>query len=690
MELLMTKKINNTTYMKIINMIIPYIVIFCFCLVACSLNFKSGYPKGDDVGFQTAHIYDWYLELKGDGTQLISSNLAGGLGIGKKLFYSPLAHFVPAFIMYVFKVSLIRSMKITLFLSVYISGVFMYRFSLKITKGKNLLSILVAGLFIIWPYRLFDAYCRLAYAEAISFLFLPLFFMGIYDLCHKEQLDTITFLEIIFGGALVFLTHNLTGFYTYFFGIIYILINIKSIILKIIKNKMFIIYSLISVFIMVGMVSVQVFSSLSLLHKDFYNISNDIYMWVNESKVISEATRSADFSGFLNIVWLKNLNLDETKPTELVSSFLLFFVSILLFVGLNELFKYITKKYDKFTILRIINKFSIQLIPAFIIFIIFVQNCIERIEVTYASYLAGFLYVIVDLFEDNKNPNKETKLSTSFYSYVILLIITLLMIFTPFFWEHAPSIFLNIQFPWRLWAFVSVFVPIVVAYIFSKYNNKKGYVIILISIGFIISTTQATIEKRIKKATDKNTWIYTVDDSVFKSRSSTGWNDEYYPYMYYNSDDTYESLYSNSLYQQVKAVVANYNKKATDITPALLEGEGTVLITEGTVVPNYKLECNILSDEALVQLPIIYYPGYEIIGTIDGKKYNFKVVEVDGLVSFYAKKGEYVAKTEYVGTTLRHVTEVYQVLSVIALFGLEYLDFIVVYKKNQKKNLLLK
>ena len=212
MELLITKKINNTKYMKIINIIIPYIVILFFCFVACSLNFQKGYPKGDDVTFQTAHIYDWYLELKGDGTQIISSNLAGGLGIGKKLFYSPFAHFVPAFISYAFHTSIITSMKITLFLSVYLSGVIMYRFSLKITKGMSLLSILVAGIFIIWPYRLFDAYCRIAYAEAISFLFLPLFFMGLYDLCHYNELNIIPFLEIIFGGALIFLTNNLCIF----------------------------------------------------------------------------------------------------------------------------------------------------------------------------------------------------------------------------------------------------------------------------------------------------------------------------------------------------------------------------------------------------------------------------------------------------------------------------------------------
>jgi len=691
MELLMTKKINNKKYMKLIYEIIPYILILLLTFVACQLNFKGGYPSGDDIRFHTSNIYDWYLDLKGDRTSLISSNMAGGIGVGKRLFYSPFAHFVPAFIAYLFKISILKSMKITLFLSVFISGIFMYRFALKISKKMTILSVLVAGIYVLWPYRLFDAYCRIAYAEAISFLFLPLFFMGLYDLCHYKELNIIPFLEIIFGSVLLFLTHNLTGFYAFVFGSIYLLINIKKIIDKIKDNKLILIYSIITGFIIIGMLLLTVCSSYSLMNKDYYNISNEKYMWTNVGDVTNRTNDAIDYSGFLNITWLKGQGL---TPTKLFGDIVLFFISILILVLINEMIKLLLNKYNRFKVICFINKYQIYLIIPLIIFIIFVHKTISRKEVTIASYVSGIFYILLELFKEVKtlNNNKKPIESAGFYSYVILLIITLLMIFVDDFWKIAPQLFLNIQFPWRLWAFVSLFVPVIICYIFRKYNSKNAYIILGAFLGLLTASTMATVEKRLAWEQDKNKWFHTIDKSIFNSRSTTGWNDEYYPYMYYNKDNTYVSKYDNSLYSKVKLVVSNYTKSAYNIEPAILEGSGTVIVDkEKTKVPNYYIDAEIQDDNTLIQLPIIYYPGYEVKAKLDtGKTIKCKVIDVDGLVSFYLDSGNYRIKTDYVGTNLRHFTEVMQVFSVIMLFGFSYLDYIVIFKKNRNKDLLIK
>ena len=292
--------------------------------------------------------------------------------------------------------------------------------------------------------------------------------MVLYYLCNIIELNIIPFLEIIFGGVLLFLTHNLTGFYAFFFGGIYLLFNIKKIIKLIMKDKLLIAFAAISVFIMIGMLLLTILSSYTLLNKDYYNISNTTYMWTTVKHVTNRNNDATDYSGFLNIVYLKNQNM--ATPTELIGGIVASFLAIVSLILLNELFKSLSLKYNKYKALDIINKYQLYLILSLIIFIIFVKLAVDRKEVIIASYVAGLLYIFLELFNDKPKENPNLTSSVGFYSYAILLILTLFMIFFGFFWKHAPQLFLNIQFPWRLWAFVSLFVPVLIAMILRKYN----------------------------------------------------------------------------------------------------------------------------------------------------------------------------------------------------------------------------
>ena len=47
-------------------------------------------------------------------------------------------------------------------------------------------------------------------------MFLPLFFMGLYDVTHlKDKVTILPFIEVILGGSLLYLSHNITAFYTF-------------------------------------------------------------------------------------------------------------------------------------------------------------------------------------------------------------------------------------------------------------------------------------------------------------------------------------------------------------------------------------------------------------------------------------------------------------------------------------------
>ena len=80
---------------KIINNLLPYFLIFVFSLIGTYLVFLKGFNNGDDFVFHFGNILDQYRMLE-DGYELnpISGNLGLGFGVGNRLFYSPLTHFV--------------------------------------------------------------------------------------------------------------------------------------------------------------------------------------------------------------------------------------------------------------------------------------------------------------------------------------------------------------------------------------------------------------------------------------------------------------------------------------------------------------------------------------------------------------------------------------------------------------------
>lgn len=102
-----------------------------------------------------------------------------------------------------------------------------------ITKNNNI-AILASIIYILAPYRLTDMYIRNALAELTSFVFLPLVFLGLYNIFKEEtyEANNKNGLILAIGSIGLILTHTIITMYTAIFAIIYILINIKKL-----KNK---------------------------------------------------------------------------------------------------------------------------------------------------------------------------------------------------------------------------------------------------------------------------------------------------------------------------------------------------------------------------------------------------------------------------------------------------------------------
>lgn len=194
--------------------------------------------------------HDGYLHLikiigvsdiieKGQFPPIIQSGFCNGYAIN--LFYNPLTTYISILFGNFFSNYLV-GIKFMLIFMMILAGIFMYFFIKEVTDRKDI-GLLSAIFYITAPYYLSNIYVRGAIGETAALTFLPLLFLGLYNLFNSngEKHYIISFAAI---GLL--LTHNITTLYATLFSVIYVLVNIrklkeKDIIKKIIINVLFII-----------------------------------------------------------------------------------------------------------------------------------------------------------------------------------------------------------------------------------------------------------------------------------------------------------------------------------------------------------------------------------------------------------------------------------------------------------------
>ncbi len=251
--------LKNEKYYSVIIILIASIFV---CVPLMSKNIDMTYDDGIQ---HICRLMGTYQSLQ-EGQTKIMSNFCNGFGYSWNIFYSPLTAFLPL----IFKLigaSFAGCIKLFMFANVFLSGYFMYICAKKITKNTNI-AILSAIFYVLAPYRLTDMYIRNAIAELTSFTFLPLVFLGLYNifedsenepgsidieherlLAHNLSLTRYSLEELrkkspmqkkqffIFrnkelilsiGAIGLILTHTVITMYTAIFAFIYVLINIKK------------------------------------------------------------------------------------------------------------------------------------------------------------------------------------------------------------------------------------------------------------------------------------------------------------------------------------------------------------------------------------------------------------------------------------------------------------------------------
>ena len=172
----------------------------------------------------------------------IMSNFCNGFGYSWNIFYSPLTAYLPL-IFLAFTNSFELMLKLFIILVGFLSGIAMYKFVYKISKNR-FAGLLSAIIYICAPYRLTDVYIRVAVSELTSFIFLPIVFLGMYNIfnCNPTSKDAASYKEnfayikdslfLTLGAVGLILSHSVIAMYTAIICFIYVLINIKQL-----KNK---------------------------------------------------------------------------------------------------------------------------------------------------------------------------------------------------------------------------------------------------------------------------------------------------------------------------------------------------------------------------------------------------------------------------------------------------------------------
>lgn len=215
-------------YVKLIlnnKKLLSYLIILFISIFACVPLFSKNMDIARDDGIQhICRLIGNFNTLKeGNLFPVIMSDFCNGFGYSWNIFYSPLTAFLPL-IFKIFCASFVTCLKLFMFFTMLLSGIFMYKLVYKISKSHKA-GVISAIVYICAPYHLTDLYSRIAIAELASFVFLPIVFIGMYDLFYKNTKQTYF---IAIGAIGLILSHNVIAVYTAVFCFIYLLINYKK------------------------------------------------------------------------------------------------------------------------------------------------------------------------------------------------------------------------------------------------------------------------------------------------------------------------------------------------------------------------------------------------------------------------------------------------------------------------------
>ena len=544
---------------KYFSIIIILIATIFVCIPLMNKNIDMTYDDGIQ---HICRLIGTFQSLEKGETGQILSNFCNGFGYSWNLFYSPLTAYLPL----IFKLigcNFAVCIKLFMALSVFLSGYFMYLFTKKVSKN-NYIAILSAILYIFVPYRFTDMYVRNAFAEHTSFVFLPLIFLGLYNLFNEENKKKTYILCI--GSIGLVLTHTVVTMYAAIFSAIYVLINIKKL-----KDKKILKLILINILLILVITSFFWATLLELKNATQYEVFREGRM---ERTDVLVAYKLDFYRLFFT----------------LSNDHMIYEVGLVTLIGL------------------IVTPFVIK-------------------KIKDKKYYKLYLFMLI--------------------SGIVCCIMTLKIF--PF--ESMPSILKMIQFSFRLLEFSGFFFSFVAAInivtLCKKFETKEILIILLVmAILYIPYKNQLrTLENYNEEALLEPIPVTEDTGRVHAGCASF----EYLPTKAFENLDYIKSREDKALVLNGTAEISNQEKNGT----------------------NMKFDIKYVLEETEVELPYIYYLGYEVILENNDKNIKLETFETDngfvGIKVPITEEGRITIK--YEGTWIMKISAFASVVGLCCLMG---------------------
>lgn len=287
----------------------------------------------------------------------------------------------------------------------------------------------------------------------------------------------------------------------------------------------------------------------------------------------------------------------------------------------------------------------------------FIQEpCVAYSDITYYLNLLGFALAVLAIIMNKKifveNDQKN------FFKFILIatIICTFLMSkICP--WVIFPKTLIMIQFAWRLEAILLFLLSILAGSVFKDIESKKIRVILLIAILLFNGLT-------VYKVYDFDILIERKLEDIDISSYGTGWQREYLPINTQNNLDYYDSRNEDVLVK---------------------DGYATISVQENNV-PSLKAEIKDCQGETTIELPRIYYLGYEATLEENENKEKLDLYMNDRgfLETKINSNGILILK--YKGTIAMRIANV---VSIVTLIGIAcYVVVWYIFKRVKRKNLI--
>ena len=148
------------------------------------------------------------LEI-GQFPPLINQNYCKGVGYSMNLFYPPIVTYIPLLIK-LFTSSYMVALKWFGAFCIILSGFTMYQFVYQVTRKRSI-ALFSAIFYMVAPYKLANVYKRFAIGEFTAMVFIPLVFLGLFNLFEQDKKKHY---YIAIGAIGLMLSHTVTTLYT--------------------------------------------------------------------------------------------------------------------------------------------------------------------------------------------------------------------------------------------------------------------------------------------------------------------------------------------------------------------------------------------------------------------------------------------------------------------------------------------